>query len=30
MKNLCLSCWWYNHRKCVKPDYGYCKITRSR
>lgn len=29
-KNLCLSCWWYLHGKCVKPEEGYCKITRSK
>ena len=28
-KNLCLSCFWWSKGKCVKPDYGWCKITRS-
>lgn len=29
-RNLCLSCYWWLNKKCVKPDYGYCLITRSK
>ena len=28
--NKCLGCWWRLDGKCVKPDYGYCLITRSK
>lgn len=28
-KNACLRCKWYLQRKCQKPDYGWCLITRS-
>lgn len=30
--NLCLSCPFWNKlgNKCVKPEWGWCKITRSR
>lgn len=30
MSNACTRCFWYLHKKCVKPDYGYCLITRSK
>lgn len=29
-KNLCLTCWFYKNRVCVKTPYDYCKITRSK
>ena len=29
-KNLCLRCWYYKDRKCVKGPEDYCKITRSK
>ena len=31
MKNLCLSCFFYNRekRQCKKTQYDYCKILRS-
>lgn len=28
--NLCLRCWYYKDGKCVKTQYDYCKITRSK
>lgn len=28
--NLCLRCWHYKDGKCVKTQYDYCKITRSK
>lgn len=32
MKNLCLECQWYYRLGgvCQKPEWGWCKITRSR
>jgi len=29
-KNLCLTCWYYVHGKCVKGPENYCRITRSK
>ena len=29
-KNLCLTCWFYVHGKCVKGPDDYCKITKSK
>ena len=29
-QNLCLRCWYYKDGKCVKTQYDYCKITRSK
>ena len=28
--NLCLRCLYYKDGKCVKTQYDYCKITRSK
>ena len=32
MKNLCLTCFFYDRwkKQCKKTEYDYCKITRSK